>query len=333
MVGTLIISLLMLIAGIGIGVSLTKSDGKPNTTTCQLQYKYLNKQLGCQEAYTIEKHDYKALKSTVQDYIDSLTSQGKAEEVAMYFRDLYNGPIMGINEDATFAPASLLKVPLALTYLSLAEEDKSLLQKHVGFEEEIDTSGQNLPPEKTIEIGKPYTIEELLRKMLVFSDNRSYEVLNAYVEKLSPDKNLLLETYRDLGIVDSQSKLDDTITVKNYASIFRALYHASYLSQEMSDKVLSMLAQSEFSEGLEVGMPKEVEAAHKFGERVIVTKNPQGQVVPQTIQFHDCGIVYYPDNPYLLCIMTRGDDASELKAVIAQVSKMVYQEVDSRRIR
>jgi hypothetical protein len=41
-------------------------------------------------------------------------------------------------------------------------------------------------------------------------------------------------------------------------------------------------------------------------------------------QLHDCGIVYAPGKPYLICIMTRGSDFKRLSPVIAQISKQVY---------
>jgi hypothetical protein len=66
-----------------------------------------------------------------------------------------------------------------------------------------------------------------------------------------------------------------------------------------------------------------IPVAHKFGERTGFAGGVK--------QLHDCGIVYYPKNPYLLCIMTRGTDFTKLESTIAAVSKMVYQEFDSRK--
>jgi hypothetical protein len=49
-------------------------------------------------------------------------------------------------------------------------------------------------------------------------------------------------------------------------------------------------------------------------------------------QLHDCGIIYYPGNPYLLCVMTRGTDWSALEKTIQTISAMTYKEVDSRKL-
>ena len=45
-------------------------------------------------------------------------------------------------------------------------------------------------------------------------------------------------------------------------------------------------------------------------------------------QLHDCGIVYYPKHPYLLCVMTRGDSFEYLDDTIRDISHLVYQEVN-----
>jgi hypothetical protein len=65
-----------------------------------------------------------------------------------------------------------------------------------------------------------------------------------------------------------------------------------------------------------------VPVAHKFAER----SDPQtGEK-----QLHDCGIVYYPRHPYLLCVMTKGPGFEGLAGVVARVSRMVYSEVDAQ---
>jgi len=89
----------------------------------------------------------------------------------------------------------------------------------------------------------------------------------------------------------------------------------------MSEKALEILSEGGYMNGLRKGVPSEVLVAHKFGERTI-----DGSI--DNIQLHDCGIVYYPTKPYLLCIMTRGDSFINQEKVIAELSSFVYKEID-----
>jgi len=74
-----------------------------------------------------------------------------------------------------------------------------------------------------------------------------------------------------------------------------------------------------YKEGLVGGLPEGIKVAHKFGERAYEESGVK--------QFHDCGIIYYPNKPYLLCVMTRGDDFNTLQGIVRQVSQTVYQTV------
>jgi hypothetical protein len=105
--------------------------------------------------------------------------------------------------------------------------------------------------------------------------------------------------------------------VKDYGMFFRVLFNASYLSKDSSEKALKLLSESTFTKGLVAGIPSGVSISHKFGERVM----------GDTRQLHDCGIVYLPKQPYLLCIMTRGKDFDQLAGVISEISKKVYDDV------
>ncbi len=87
----------------------------------------------------------------------------------------------------------------------------------------------------------------------------------------------------------------------------------------MSSRALELLTKTAFNDGLRAGVPENIEVAHKFGERIL----------PNNIQqLHDCGIVYIPNKPYLLCIMTRGKDMHTLQGVIEEISSSVYAEVN-----
>jgi hypothetical protein len=42
---------------------------------------------------------------------------------------------------------------------------------------------------------------------------------------------------------------------------------------------------------------------------------------------HDCGIVYAKNQPYVLCVMSRGKSFADLSDAIALISKTVYDEM------
>jgi hypothetical protein len=42
-------------------------------------------------------------------------------------------------------------------------------------------------------------------------------------------------------------------------------------------------------------------------------------------ELHDCGIVYLPDNPYLLCVMTKGNDFAKMEKIIEEISRLSYE--------
>ena len=111
------------------------------------------------------------------------------------------------------------------------------------------------------------------------------------------------------------------MTVKTYASFFRILYNGTYLTQRDSEHLLSLLSQSSFTQGLIAGLPTDMVVAHKFGEASL----PDG-----THQLHDCGIVYKPNQPYLICVMTKGTNFNTLAGVISHISKTVYKTIQSQ---
>lgn len=250
----------------------------------------------------------------------------EADKIAVYFRSLNNGPWFGINEDENFFPASLLKVPLMIAYLKWAEENPEILKKEIKYEEsyfKLPGNFNNLQyfkPENPIELGKTYTVWELIERMIIDSDNNAKNLLVLNLDIMER----LLKVYTDLGLVTPPEFRGegDVLSAHEYASFFRILYNASYLSKENSQKALELLTKTKFNQGLVAKLPQDLTIAHKFGEH---------QDKKQTFkQLHDCGIVYYPSYPYILCIMTRGENFEVLEKVIQEISLATYEETSKQ---
>jgi beta-lactamase class A len=268
-----------------------------------------------------EKMDFSELRS-LRLSLTQMAAQKAASDgishVAVYFRDLNRGSWFGINDKEAFAPASLFKVPIMMVILKKAEEDgRGLLQSQLAAVEPRGGS-QSIPPAEQVQPGKTYSIEELLRLMIVHSDNRAHSVLLDYM-----DSGGFRHLFEDLDLPPTDERARDAfLSVKEYASFFRVLYNASYLSRSMSTKALELLTQTTFKDGLVAGLPPGVLVAHKFGERIRRDKPEK--------QLHDCGIVYHPRIPYLICVMTRGESFEKQAAVIKDVSAQVYAAVDAK---
>lgn len=293
-----------------------------NEQSCVAQSGFVNSDIVCGEPDAIAKTSYVATQQEIVDMIDAARAGGVAR-AAVYFRDLKRGPVFGVNELDSFAPASLLKMPVAMVYMNAAMAQPGVLDARMRYTGSTTVALQRVPPPESAREGDEYAVAELIRFMLAYSDNASYETLDSFLRTSDGRQQLRQETFQELGFFDPKTRLERTLTVRGYASMFTLLYNASYLDIRHSDMLLGWLAESSFTAGLVAGVPKEIRVAHKFGERL---------AVDGTKELHDCGIIYYPRNPYLLCVMTRGSDWESQEELIARISGVVYEEVSSRRL-
>lgn len=284
----------------------------------QSGYRYINPLLECEIAQEyIQSGPLGSMKPKVSALIREKVAAGDVQEVAVYFRDLHDGPWFGINERSQFSPASLMKIPVMIGYLKMAEADPGLLQRRLTFGGGEDwTAMQNIKPSVTIEPGKSYTVDNLLYRMMAYSDNNAWHLLFENI-----DYRYLDTILAEVGVSYDPDKEEDLMTVKSYSSLLRVLYNASYLSKPLSERALELLAHVEFKDGIVAGIPAGVPVVSKYGERTLGSGN-------EIKQLHEFGIVYYPNNHYLLGIMTRGNDFARLAGVLRDISGLIYAEVD-----
>jgi beta-lactamase class A len=280
------------------------------------EYKFINPILLAEIGQKDQFPQFNAFNKTIQKYIDTAKAQGKATSVSVYLRDLDSAAWTGVNEDEVYAPASMLKVALMIAYLKEAETDPTILDKKLLYQGD-DNSIENYKPEHPLVQGRYYTIRELIQDMIVQSSNVSNDVLLKNIDPV-----LLTRVYTDLALPLPTDKALDFLSAKSYSALFRSLYSATYLSRPYSNAALELLTHSDFYQGIEAGVPQSALVAHKFGER---TKLVNG--IPAERELHDCGIVYYSDNPYFICIMTRGSAFSDLQTIIEDISHIAYTSI------
>jgi hypothetical protein len=306
--------------------------------------------------------EFQAFDNSLDNYIVFSEKKASVDSVSVYFRDLNSGHWTGINEDDTYDPANMLEVVVMMGYLNKASEDPSVLSEQLYYQ--AKPLAQYYPPAKILPTGF-YSVERLIENMIIYCDATAEKALAEahpdYINQVYSDFQLP----RPSLAVDS---IDTTVTnfmsARQYATLFRALYNGTYLSWDLSERAMQLLSMTRWSKGLVAGLDEGISddadasastnantdtdtsteknasgqtvsdpdatdstaVAHKFGEHT--SQLSDGTVVSR--ELHDCGVIYFPGKPYLLCVMTKGSDFPTLAGVISTISRIAYNYVDDR---
>ena len=266
---------------------------------------------------------YKELDDTLKQVVADNINNKNATNVSIYFQEYPSGRWVGLDQDHRYNPASLLKIVLMIAYLKDEELHPGSLQKRYLFTPELQLINSSIPFDSTtsLKVGKEYSAEELIHAMIVDSDNGAKDILLDSANSATLD-----QVYKDLKIpAPSDNGPAYTISPKEYSIFFRILYNATYLNRANSERAMSYLAKATYPDGLVAGVPASTTVAHKFGEHV----NASAESIISSVELHDCGIVYGQNLPYFLCVMTSGPSISGLQSTIRDISRAVYQSLDT----
>ena len=308
----------------------SKADGTALSTSLPLRlngFTFTKPLLVCDTDHARESSHLQPLRQDISSLIAQAQKQHTIETASVYFRNLQTGEQFDINKDEKYFPASLRKIPLMIALLKSAEADPSILNSLEATITGADLNGQQeIKPREYAKIGKTYTVEDLIEKMIRFSDNNAAAALNSIIGIESLKKvfeNLQIPFFVADTEVHASSDMD-FITAYEFSFFLRVLYNATYLNQQFSEQALHLLSLGDFKEGLVAGVPPDTVVSHKFG--LATFKN--GEIVDER-ELHDCGIVYHPKGPYLLCIMTKSTaPVVDIENFIKGVSALVYQSVN-----
>lgn len=230
----------------------------------------------------------------------------------MYFEYLPTGTSININGLSEFHAASLFKTPVVMAYFRTRERLNKTDDPTVSLRpEDLDSQFGDLWKKGA---GYKIKLSEAVRLALEESDNTAARILVPFIGSVDFEA-----VYQGLDINLNVDKSGAILTAKSYSSIFKALYFSSVLNKDDSQLVLNYMTKSKFPDKLQAGVPLNVTVSHKIGDFVDKDGNEA---------FTDCGIVYVPRRPYLLCMVSRTDEQTA-RGRMQDISKMIYDFVSS----
>lgn len=243
----------------------------------------------------------------LKQQLDTYTTSVK-DPFGVYFEYLPSGVSIGENDTQEFIVVSLLKVPLVMAVYKNIEQGTNRPGDMLTIAKADQDNKFGTLWEKPV--GTKISLKNAIRLTLADSDNTAKNVLG---DTLTSDDIADVFDYLDLP-KDSKGQ-NIVVSPKDYSSILRSLFLSSYLSKEHSNEILSFLTQSKFTDKLPAGIPTNIPVAHKIGVYDAGDDSPQ--------VYTDCGIVYVPERPYILCMMSQATE-SKARQYMVGVSRMIY---------
>jgi len=237
------------------------------------------------------------------------------EKVGICFIDLKTGWELQINGRKKYPAASVIKLAVMAAAYHLSETGQLDLGKKLRLEEKDKLGGSGVL--QWMKAGREYTIWNLIRMMIVLSDNTATRML---VDEIGRENiNLYLQS---IGLNQSNI-LDDTMlnepplpmnltTPEEMALLLIKIHQSRIFNLSSSREMLSFMKNQRYRWGIWRGVPRGIVVADKTGE--------VGGVL------NDAGIVFSTSGPYVLSVFTNGfKRLREARLVINQVSSLVYE--------
>lgn len=255
-------------------------------------------------------------------------------EVALAYRTLDGRGELLIDPDKSFHAASTMKVPIMIELFRQARAgllsfDDPLPVRNE-FRSIVDGSPYKLSEGDDSEkamyaaVGKTMTLRQLCDAMIIVSSNFAANLL---IEKLGAAR--VQETVVALGAdgmhvlrgVEDQKAFDkglnNTTSARGLMELLFRLANGRAVDRESDAAMIEILKRQEFNTGIPAGVGKGIAVAHKTGNITRI--------------HHDAAVVY-ADRPYVLVVLVRGiEDEKTSAALIADLSKMVYEVNGSAR--
>ena len=241
-------------------------------------------------------------------------AENTGAECAFVIRNLKTGDSWNYQESRKIKSASLIKV------FVMSEAVRRVRNGTLALDSEINVDDDDIVPFSVLEFMKPraYQLEELLRLMIVYSDNTATNVL---IDELGMDR--INDCIRDMGFENSvlQRKMMDFEAAsagrENYtspaemAAFMQRLYDGELIDRKSDAFMLDVMKGQADETMMRDYLPDEITIARKSGDLDCLD--------------HDIAIVYGTHTDYIYCFFVwNAESNNEARAALARTSKIVF---------
>ncbi len=213
------------------------------------------------------------------------------------------------NEQHQFWAASVIKIPIAITFFSKYENNSQVLHQKRKVKPENMVLGSGVV--HLLDSEAEYTILDLLKLMIILSDNAATNelldiVLPEDIEKHMHELGLANTTVRHKMFIKA-GKGPNYTTPTDISLLLEKLYKNDLSG---SEQVLEIMTETVKRDGIPLYLPNDVRIAHKTGS------------LPNAV--HNVGIVY-AKKPFIFAFFS-DDQADKLKTagVLARCAKLCF---------
>ncbi|MDD9310177.1 serine hydrolase [Cytobacillus firmus] len=205
--------------------------------------------------------------------------------ISIYYENLVTREAYSYNASKIRPAASTIKLPLALFVYNLASKGKINLSEKLTYRSHHYYGGSGVIQKDRV--GTSYTIRDLLKKCIVYSDNIAFIMLREKVGKsnfINYAKSLGGKTVYPAGM---------NVTTANDLSVYlKHVWNFAEKNPQYGNELLNLLANTVYKETIAPGLASK-NVAHKVG------------YIPKDLIYNDAAIIM-GDQPYILVIMTTG---------------------------
>lgn len=241
----------------------------------------------------------------LQAHITTVIPPGVAR-VGVAVRQLSTGASATLAGEVTMPPASVFKLGVLVEAFRQVDDGRLTLEDMLLLMPSDRIVGAGVLQTR---IGQRVAVGEALRLMIGLSDNTAAEVL---IRRLGTDS--LNAGYRRLGLTRTYIYPDfrpDMTSASDTATLLALLATGQVAGPNATQLMLDLLVQEQPQAWIRDGLPRNTIVAHKSGQLPGVR--------------NDAAIVYGPDGPYVLVVLTAGlYDERQGEAVISALARETY---------
>jgi beta-lactamase class A len=171
-------------------------------------------------------------------------------------------------------------------------------------------------PEGGVPPGSRLTVDEALAAMIAVSSNAAalalIELVRPAALEAAPRRAGLVDTAIDIepSSAPGHYTIDARGSAQDIASLLVRLDREELVGPDQDRRMIDLLLGQKIADRLPALLPSDVPIAHKTADLEGFT--------------HDAGMVYLPGRPYVLAVLAQGESPSDGKAVVAEISRLVF---------